>query len=137
MKLNIGDYVRNQYGIAKIVDIKNKNGIDILVFDRNICFLVNKETGEIIQDRLFNELPLLKEIDLSKIKSSPNIIDLIEVGDYVNGVYISDKYIDAFQEWVVKRECDDDYYSIAFKNRDIETVVTKEKFEQMKYRVED
>lgn len=72
----------------------------------------------------------------SEVKiSNPNIIDLIEVGDYVNGILINEKYIDVNGNVIVKNECDDDYYSIAFKNEDIKSILTKEQFSQMEYRI--
>lgn len=78
-EIKVGEYVRNKYGIARIINIENNNGIDILVFDRNIVFLVDKKTGKIEDDRLFNKLAIIEGIDLNKIKHSPNIIDLIEL----------------------------------------------------------
>ena len=123
--MKLGDYVRNKYGIAKVIDIENNNGIDILVFDKPICFLVNKETGKIKDDRLLNRLAIIDGVDVSKIKSSPNIIDLIEVGDYVNGEKVTNingilyvKNIGALEEINIK------------------SIVTKEQFEAMEYKCE-
>ena len=128
--MKVGDYARNKYGIAKVIDIENNNGIDILVFDKPICFLVNKETGEIKDDRLLNRLAIIDGVDVSKIKSSPNIIDLIEVGDYVNGVMVTEiKDGKPFKE-----DYNDPYYSYYFD--DIYSIVTKEQFESMQYNLE-
>ena len=127
--MKVGDYVRNKYGIAKVIDIENNNGIDILVFDKPICFLVNKETGKIKDDRLLNRLAIIDGVDLSKIKSSPNIIDLIEVGDYVNGNrvdYVGNKYLTFY----------DGDGDIEIFNDDIKSIVTKEQFEAMEYKCE-
>lgn len=135
--MNVGDYVRNKYGIAKVIDIENNNGIDILVFDKPICFLVNKETGEIKEDRLLNKLAIIDGVDISKIKSSTNIIDLIEVGDYVNGMLVIEEtpkdkrkkqqiIVDSTAfEWGTER----------LFNEDIKSIVTKEQFESMEYKV--
>ncbi len=65
------------------------------------------------------------------IKSSPNIIDLIEVGDYVNG-------------WRVMKKTDD-YFFIGDESEgtwhllfdEIKTIVTHEQFSQMEYKVGD
>ena len=63
------------------------------------------------------------------IKSSPNIIDLIEVGDYVNGNRVL---------VVENREI---FFGSGFgimmilKNEDIKTIVTKEQFEEMNYEI--
>lgn len=123
--MKVGDYARNKYGIAKVIDIENNNGIDILVFDKPICFLVNKETGKIKDDRLLNRLAIIDGVDVSKIKSSPNIIDLIEVGDYVNG----NKVTDINGIIYVK--------DVGFLEEiEIKSIVTKEQFEAMEYKCE-
>ena len=123
--MKVGDYVRNKYGIAKIIDIKNNNGIDVLTFDKNICFLVNKKTGEIKDDKLFNQLAIIEGVDINKIKSSPNIIDLIEVGDYVNGeIVLSTQFNIGTGRIDSQRE---------LYEQDIKSIVTKEQFESMKY----
>ena len=143
--MKVGDYVRNKYGIAKVIDIENKNGIDILVFDKPICFLVNKETGEIKDDKLFNKLAIIDDVDLSKIKSSPNIIDLIEVGDYVNGLRVEkNKYGELYTSYVynggdIGKQCEvyTTWLEEYKENEDwIETIVTKEQFEAMEYKCE-
>ena len=71
-------------------------------------------------------------------KSSPNIIDLTEVGDYVNGLKIDDiteKDIDHPERivWYLTYYGDDD---IPFRNDEIKSIVTKEQFEAMEYKVE-
>ena len=45
-----------------------------------------KINGEIFKKPLYSTNDII-------VKSSPNIIDLIEVGDYVNGCEVLDKYI--------------------------------------------
>lgn len=130
--MKVGDYVRNKYGIAKVIYIENNNGIDILVFDKPICFLVNKETGEIKDDRLLNRLPIIDGVDVSKLKPSPNIIDLIEVGDYVNGFKVDE--ID--EKGIYNYNSYDGWgANIASCNEDIKSIVTKEQFSQMEYRI--
>ena len=69
------------------------------------------------------------------VKASHNLIDLIEIGDYVNGYKINNKYITVEGEVIVKDECMDDYYSTSFNNKMIESIVTKEQFENDKYKV--
>jgi hypothetical protein len=64
------------------------------------------------------------------IKSSPNIIDLIEVGDYVNGKEIHE--IDKNRKRLYSYEKDD--YNIIL-NRDIQRIVTKEQFKNIEYRL--
>ena len=64
------------------------------------------------------------------INYSPNVIDLIEIGDYVNGKYINE--IDIHRKLIYSYERDDYYI---FKERDIKSIVTKEQFESVEYRI--
>ena len=61
-------------------------------------------------------------------KSSPLIIDLIEVGDYVNGEYVT--YINKKDNYV-----DVGYDDAMLRAKDIKSIVTKEMFEQMEYKI--
>ena len=64
------------------------------------------------------------------IKASENIIDLIEVGDYVNGEKV--QYITKKRQLLTNGG-----YDILEKYTGISSVVTKEQFESMKYVVEE
>jgi hypothetical protein len=137
-EIKVGEYVRNKYGIAKVIDIENNNGIDVLVFDKNICFLVNKETGEIKEDKLFNKLAIIEGVDIEKIKHSPNIIDLIEEGDFVEINYYGGKVIETVirdnNELCIGLIEHQPAY-INLKDVEILSIVTKEQFNQVKYEV--
>ena len=61
------------------------------------------------------------------IKASYNIIDLIEVGDYVNGWKVL--------YWTDGTKIIDDGYTTDLNKVDIKSIVTKEQFEQMSYKV--
>ena len=61
------------------------------------------------------------------IKASYNIIDLIEVGDYVNNERVEEIWKEIV---LVGQEC----RPISFNN--IKSIVTKEQFESMKYSLE-
>jgi len=119
--MKVGDYVRTKDGIERIKDIKewvNFQGYEkIITTDKN-QYETLYEQSEII-------------------KSSPNIIDLIEVGDYVNGYEVRDisyygvpnsKTLLELDKWL-----GNGYKKIA--NEDIKTIVTKEQFESMEYKV--
>ena len=60
------------------------------------------------------------------VKASYNIIDILEEGDYVNGLYI--KSIDKEEGTVI---C----YTSTFFEEDIMTIITHEQMEQMEYKV--
>lgn len=65
------------------------------------------------------------------IKASHNIIDLIEVGDYVNGLRVH-----GITEFGLEVYMFGDCKETLHEN-EIETIVTKEQFEQMAYKVGD
>lgn len=73
------------------------------------------------------------------VKASYNIIDILEVGDYVNGskvVNIVEE--DGMQYLVLDR--DEVYYDDCLEpssNKDIKSVITHEQMEQMAYKVEE
>lgn len=116
-KLKVGDYVRTIKG--KIFKVKEE------------CYY----------DECFNEYMIDGEeyCVINIVKHSQNIIDLIEVGDYLNGQLI---------EKIHKKEKDKIYYEF-LQNEDgsyevmemceiknIKSIVTKEQFENMEYRLE-
>ena len=84
-----------------------------------------------------NDLPVAFNVD-SIAKHSFNIIDLIEVGDYVNGFFviqISDG-IDNYNETVILAENYEEWTNDRiFTNKDIKNIVTKEQFNSIKYRL--
>ena len=76
-------------------------------------------------------------------KASHNIIDLIEVGDYVNGSKgIDISIIGKDKEkwaWVEQMEDTDNKYGddyVGYNNEQIKSIVTKEIFSSVEYRVE-
>ena len=66
-------------------------------------------------------------------KSSPNIIDLIEVGDYVNGMRVKD--INDIAGFVIVNTSSISENTIFSYN--IKSIVTKECFESMEYKVKE
>ena len=71
-------------------------------------------------------------LDIEEVtKHSPNIIDLIEVGDYVNGEkVINIDRVDS-EYGIVKCSNGNHYW-----NYEIKTIVTKEQFKAIEYKVE-
>lgn len=85
-----------------------------------------------------------KDVDIYILKASHNIIDLIEVGDYVNGykiysIYDDDKYVNEYnlkhKKCLGKNIYDEDYQEYLIYEEDIETIATKEQFEALAYKV--
>ena len=67
------------------------------------------------------------------IKSSPNIIDLIEVGDYVNGYLVTTGNQDVGSIYI--SEIDGLGLKKKLYEKDIKSIVTSEQFSQMEYRI--
>ena len=117
--MKVGDYVRTEYGvIAKIDNIVNfeqENKKPYLNFNNMLVW--TEDDRNVVGSRGII------------IKSSPNIIDLIEVGDYVNGEEVKEKF-----DYLLGFECgqDGEYYR---DEKDIKSIVTKEQFESMEYKV--
>ena len=118
--MKVGDYVRTKYGvIARITDI-----IEDLSIDCDIDVYYEND----LRDKMpMMEIPYnLKDEYI--VKSSPNIIDLIEIGDYVNGCMVINKKDDTIQ--IIQLIIPFD-----LKEKDIKSIVTKEQFEAMQYKV--
>ena len=119
MKLKEGMYVRTKDGvIAKVEQIID----DEIHFDIKPIF----SDGECLGYRWF----YVRDV----IKASNNIIDLIEVGDYVNGSEVVFKDFNNLNEECL--ECGiGDYIVCSYEAKDIKSIVTKDQFESMQYKV--
>ena len=119
--MNVGDYVRTKDGIiAKITDIIEDLSIDC---DRDVFDLDNMAMMEIPWN--FKDEYI--------IKSSPNIIDLIEEGDIVNYGLLGGGMV------IFKKDGEITTNTILFSNlkeKDIKKVITKEQIENLEYEVE-
>ena len=123
MKLELKEnmYVRNCYGrIAKIEDIED-----------NIAYCDNWLYQR--YEEFITFIDLNNEKDINKItKVSYNIIDILEIGDYVNGypIYEIVEYENDTRAIVIA----DDNKSIIWKKQNIKSVITHEQMEQMAYK---
>ena len=120
--MEINDFVisKNRLVIGQITEIFKANE------QAKIC--VNKKSNIIIPIGMNNIL-----------KSSSNIIDLIDKGDLVNGYIIVDKIVDPISNRT-KLITEHNIYNwqydaslLQFYNEDIETVLTKEKINDENY----
>lgn len=112
--MKVGDYVRTKKGIAKI---EGQNDDVRFAYP---CAWITDTYLEINDDTEY-------VYDEDIIKSSPNIIDLIEVGDYVNGCPVLHKENNELVCGLLLR----------YKEENIQNVVTKEQFESMEYKVKE
>ena len=128
MELEVGMYARTNDGyIARLKKINKTDRYIEYEFDNKIGF---------DYDGFFSSIVEYCNDDIEIIKASHNIIDLIEVGDYVNGYKVSFKG-DDYQPFV---QCDypveegtTNHYR--FYEEAIYSIVTKEQFESMSYKV--
>jgi len=71
------------------------------------------------------------------LKASHNLIDLIEVGDYVNGYKITSiEEGNRRNKWVYAED-EDGYLIKSFPPKNIKSIVTKEQFSSMEYKVSE
>ena len=137
MELKEGMCVRYENGISKYLGL----GKDVLtndesnqfkhyanqhLFDRNI-FDVGHDWGDTLSDEEFKNID-----EYIEKESSDNIIDLIEIRDYVNGEKVM--VISEFKDGSRYIEFDEGRYLC--KSEDIKSIVTKEQFNSAKYEVE-
>ena len=137
--MKVGDYVRTKYGIFKIRNITKdlgycKRGKRVIELDRNV-------PEEHYHFRFYKDEAIFKNA-----KSSPNIIDLIEVGDYVNGekvialrkdieernIHFNSKDNLIFTDYDLANNW---YYGIDTDK--IKSIVTKKQFSHMEYKIND
>ena len=69
------------------------------------------------------------------VKASYNIIDILEVGDYVNDGKVIEVDFDVEEKYIIIDKAQDGLKTI-LRNNDIKSIVTKEQFESIKYSLE-
>ena len=120
-KLEVGMYVRTKQGyIAKFK--KYDEIFDMLRFETPIFLRSWMPCDYMQKERFMNRYFL---------KASYNIIDILEVGDYVNGHRVEE--IDFENEEIFT---DSEYYCGIVEFCNIKSVITHEQIEQMEYKVE-
>ena len=108
-----GDYVRTKQGrIGKISNLTVDYSSEVILCEESSILFAKHQI----------------------IKSSPNIIDLIEVGDIVdyeqlNGGVVLNKKDDSIDTWSILPN--------SLKNEDIKSVITKEQLKNCMYEVGD
>lgn len=116
--IEIGEYVRTDFGyILKNTASEHKHIIDN----------IEERDNKFIYGRI--------------VKHSKNLIDLIEVGDYVNGYKVVETFKDSKKEnelWlsvVVSSKMIKEPLREYFDKEMIKSIVTKERFEEIEYKV--
>ena len=126
MKLEIGKFIRTPYGIRKIVNITKDDGygkpkVRVIELDRHLNTPYK-----------FDYIFYTDENVIKKCKTSYNIIDILEIGDYVNGYYVED----VLKTFVNVAVGSNYFQSPTIYENEIKSIVTKEQFESMKYSLE-
>ena len=131
MELKPSMYVRTIKGIVKINEVID-NGV--ITYEDDFGREWAEETGRKVIRYIAKDGWNCGLDEKEILKASHNIIDLIEVGDYVNGCFVD--------EILNSDECYDDRthfhllkFNSYFTNKDIQSIVTKEQFSQMEYKV--
>lgn len=126
--IEVGEYVRTKNKGIKKIDT---------IFENRTVNRYGYEIGSEWDGKLYSTI---KTTDI--IKHSKNIIDLIEVGDYVNGDEVVTVY--GYDEDGNDKdglgicEVDDDYaYYTYLEDIDIKTILTKEQYEASCYKVKE
>jgi len=130
MKLEVGMYVRTEYGIEKI------KLIDENFMDGDTTFIAtDKDEFRGAYNGKLNGFTTGNNVIK---KASHNIIDLIEVGDYVNGYKVVDIKIfsDGNKYVVIATEKHQSFWKDKVFEDEIKSIVTKEQFESISYKVE-
>ena len=122
-EIKVGDWIRTKAGkIHKVTRIVNYYENDKLVYDRQGIYWDNKHSGY--------EIWQLEDII---VKHSPNLINLIQCGDYVNGHLVID--IPGDESGAVYLEQVTKGALIPTLKEDIQTIVTKEMIKSISYKV--
>ena len=118
--IKVGEYVRTKKGyIAKITEIDN-----YIWFNEKI----NKESGMAVYE--------LSKVEFENlvVKQSKHIIDLIEVGDYVNGEKVVGRGNNCI---LILTDEGQTFLRNIFEDNDIKSIVTKEQMKSVEYIVGD
>ena len=122
MEIEVGEYGRTNLGtIIKFAYLEYNPG----QIDTSKVFLIKN-------NRISNDFYYLEK-DEYIVKHSKNIIDLIEVGDYVNGIEIDLLEKSENRVWSTSTYGDED---IVFYENEIKTILTKEQYQANCYTVE-
>ena len=118
--MNVGGYVRTKRGlIGKIVNINTF---------REPCMKYGIEASYL------DDIWFIGDDDIKLVKEKP--VDLIEVGDYVNGELVVAIHKDfVYDEISLGKALETANNYTATLNEDIKSIVTKEQFERIKYEV--
>lgn len=127
MKLEVGKWCRTKKGtIFKIIG----GNVDMWEIDIDYSYL-SKCENEDYNSYAYNKNNSLFEYLV--VKASYNIIDILEVGDYVNGYYVED----ILKTFINVATGSNYFQNPTIYEQDIKSIVTHEQMEQMAYKLEE
>lgn len=125
MEIKVGEYVRTKNGLIGKVNKIELAGSGVRFGGEYLSeTIIQFNDGKVYERRV-------KEKDI--IKHSFNLIDLIEVGDYVNGNIVTDKYLFAGEKPVIEIERNDTNCKCLCE-KDIKSILTHELYESNAYK---
>lgn len=124
MKLEVGQFVRTKDGI-----------IDKVIIDYNgHCANPNCEYKHISCAKNYYDEDKI-------VKASYNIIDILEVGDYVNGMEVTrisgTRYDKNDLHCYCEHNGNENWQQVMIPVKNIKSIVTKEQFEEMSYKIKE
>ena len=124
MEIAVGEYVRlaRNQGINRIIEIEDKR----YILDTDIADEFGDNTCVLEEYQLKDEV-----LDHNK-----NIIDLVEVGDYVNGYKVT-RIEDNYYPKTKCIICENYNVKHIFDNKVIKSIVTHEQFASIEYKLEE
>lgn len=122
MKIEVGEFVRTKRGTIHKIERR----------DRDKHLLIDTAY---LGARYFTYIEEKEDI----VKHSKNIIDLIEVGDYVNGHLVVELSKNVYNQKLITTEVDGKDGAIRhhYLERSIKTIITKEQMASIEYKVEE
>ena len=122
-KISVNEYVRTKDGKIGIFDRYSSRKENSLYKSPFNCFI-----------KIRNRKTPLQCCEDYIAKHSKQLIDLVEVGDFVNGYKVTDKYLFAGEKPVLETEGNDTNCKCLCEE-DIKTILTKEMYAQNCYKV--
>jgi len=131
--MKVGDYVRTKDGYIDKIKAIDEERHQRRNDDEEKLYKIYQLNKEYYDDEFDETCDWVFEDFI--IKSSPNIIDLIEVGDYINGEKVL--FITKNGNTRLEVVCSDGESMLgwrSYKEKEFKSIVTKEQFERCEYK---
>lgn len=132
--IEVGEYVRTETGfIRRIKSVDKTEATEKCPVNMYWCNL--DKPIKILKECSKDTIYAIEMSDAKKLKHSNNILDLIEVGDFVNGYKVSDKNGTLLCTNIKGIDRSGYYIPISQYGDGIETILTKEQYQANCYKV--